>query len=187
MQTFESISKRCSLKGHLSSRPVESDKVRQVLEAARVAPSARNTQPWRFVVVQGKQAIESLAQAAFLGTSAVLTQAPVIIVACARPADDVTIEGKEYYLFDLGLAIENMLLAAADLGLVTHLMASFNEAEVKRVLGIPDDVRVVIITPLSYPAEATYDEAARERLSQRARKSLDEIAFANHWGGPEAV
>jgi len=94
----------------------------------------------------------------------------------------VTIDGKEYYLFDVGLAIENMLLAATDLGLVTHLVASFNETEVKRSLHIPDDVRVVIATPLAYPIEASYEEAAAERLSQRSRKDLKEIAYLNGWG-----
>ena len=112
-------------------------------------------------------------------------QAPVIIVICARPEDDVTIDDKEYYLFDVGLAVENMLLAATDLGLVTHLMASFNEVEVKRILHIPDDVRVVIVTPLAYPPEASYDEAAEERLGQRTRKELKEVAYFNKWGQPK--
>ena len=69
--------------------------------------------------------------------------------------------------------------------LVTHLMTSFNEAEVKRILHIPDDFRVVIVTPLAYPLEASYDEAAEERLSQRTRKDLKEVASFNKWGEPE--
>ena len=185
METVEAIRKRCGLKAHVSGRAIESEKINMVLEAACLAPSARNRQPWRFVVVQGKEAVGTLSQAAFPGSSAVAQQTPAIIVVCARPGDDVTIDGKEYYLFDMGLAVENMLLAATDLGLVTHLMTSFNEAEVKRILHIPDDFRVVIVTPLAYPLEASYDEAAEERLSQRTRKDLKEVAYFNKWGEPE--
>jgi nitroreductase len=181
METLETIRKRCSLKAHLSKRTIEPEKISAILDAARLAPSARNSQPWRFVVVQGEEAVEALAQAAFQGPGAVVQQAPVIIIVCARPGDDVKIDGKEYYLFDVGLAVENMLLAATDLGLVTHPMASFNEAEVKRILHIPDDVRVVIVTPLAYPGEVSYDEASEERLSQRTRRALKETAYFNRW------
>jgi nitroreductase len=185
METLEAIRKRCSLKAHLSGRKIEPERIETVLDAARLAPSARNKQPWRFVVVQGREAVETLVQAAFPGPSSIVAQAPVVIVTCARPGDDVMIDGKEYYLFDVGLAVGNMVLAATDLGLVTHLMASFNEAEVKRVLHIPDDVRVVIVTPLAYPPGASYDEAAEERLGQRTRKDLKEVAYLNRWGEPE--
>ena len=181
METLEVIRKRCSLKTCLSGRAIEPEKIKMVLDAAHLAPSARNLQPWRFVVVQGQEAVEALVEAAFFGPGAMVKQAPVIIVACARPGDDVVHDGKEYYLFDVGMAVGNMLLAATDLGLVTHPMASFNEAEVKRILCIPDDVRVVIVTPLAYPLAASYDEAAKERLSQRTRKDLKEVVYFNKW------
>ncbi|MCX7855651.1 MAG: nitroreductase family protein [Anaerolineae bacterium] len=185
MDTLEAIRKRCSLKACISEKPVEPEKVRMVLDAARLAPSARNTQPWRFIVVQGKEAVGSLVEAALFGPNAAVKHAPVIIVVCARPEDDVMIDGKPYYLFDVGLAVENMLLAATDLGLVTHPIASFNEAEVKRFLHIPDDFRVVIVTPLAYPSAASYEEAAKERLSQRTRKNPREVIYYNQWGSPE--
>ncbi len=181
METLDAIRKRCSLKNHLSDRPVEPEKLRAVLQAACLAPSARNLQPWRFVVVQGKEAVQSLVDAAIFGPSTVIRQAPVIIVVCARPGDDVTIDGKEYYLFDVGLAVENLLLAATDLGLVTHPIASFNEAALKRLLHIPAEFRVVIVTPLAYPLEGSYDEAAAERLRQRTRRDLKEVAYFNRW------
>ena len=78
-----------------------------------------------------------------------------------RAIDDVMHDGKEYYLFDAGLAVENMVLAATDLGLVTDLMTAFDEAQVKQILHIPEDVRAVVATPLAYPLEPSYDEAAR--------------------------
>jgi nitroreductase len=185
METLEAIRKRCSLKDHLSDRPIEPEKIEMVLDAARMAPSARNMQPWRFVVVQGTEAVETFVQAAIFGASTIIAQAPVIIVVCARPSDDVTIDGKEYYLYDVGAAVGTMLLAATDLGLVTHPIASFNEAEVRKVLHIPGDVRIVIITPLAYPLEASYDKAAEERLSQRLRKDLKEVAYFGKWEEPD--
>ncbi len=132
METLEAIRKRCSLKTHLSGQAIEPEKIKKIIEVACLAPSARNMQPWRFVIVQGKQAIESLVKAAFMEANVVVKQAPVIIVVCARPTDDVIRDGKEYYLLDTGMAVENMLLAATDLGLVTHPMSGVNETEIKR-------------------------------------------------------
>jgi nitroreductase len=182
MQTLEAVRKRCSLKTHLSKKPVEPEKIELVLEAARLAPSARNLQPWRFVVVQGGEAVEELA-AAFTEPNQVVREAALVIVVCAREEDDVTVAGKPYYLFDSGMAVENLLLAATDLGLVTHPILSLDEGETKRILGIPDDYRVVLATPLAYPAEPSYDEAAEERLRERTRKDIDEITHYGKWGG----
>lgn len=187
METLEAICKRCSLKTQLSGTAIEPEKINTILDAGHLAPSARNMQPWRFVVVQEGKAIEELVDGAFFEPNAMAKQAPVILVVCARPDDDVVIDGKEYYLFDVGLAVGNVLLAATDLGLVTHPMAAFNESEVKRILHIPDDYRVVIVTPLAYPLADCYEEAARERLSQRTRKDLPEIAFFNSWCKAESA
>lgn len=180
METLESIRKRCSLKTHLSEQQIEPEKINTILEAARLAPSARNLQPWRFILVQDRQMIEALTPA-FFEANRVVKDAAAILVVCGRARDDVAHDGKEYYLFDIGLAVENMILAATNLGLVTHLMTAFSETDVKRVLHIPDDVRVVVTTPLAYPLEASYDEAAADRLSKRTRKNLEEIVYHDRW------
>jgi nitroreductase len=182
METLEAIEKRASLKAHLSARDVEQEKIDKILYAASLAPSARNRQPWRFIVVKGKEAVETLVSGAFNETNLMVREAPVIIVACANPSDDAVIGGREYYLFDVALAVENMLLAATDLGLVTHPMAGLKEDELKRILGIPDEVRFVLATPLAYPAEGSYEEAAEERLSQRIRKDRQDVVYSNAWG-----
>jgi len=182
METLEAINKRASLKSHISARDIEEEKISKILDAARVAPSARNSQPWRFIVVKDKETIESLVSRAFGERNLMLKEAPVIIVACANPNDDIVRDGKEYYLFDVALAVENMVLAATDLGLVTHLMSGVNEDELKKTLGIPDEVRFVVATPLAYPVEDSYEEAVEERLSQRTRKSLQEVVYSNTWG-----
>jgi nitroreductase len=182
METLETIHMRCSLKAQLSDRPVEAETIGLLLDAAHVAPSARNSQPWRFVVVEGKEAVEALVDAAFTEPNLVAREAPVVIVACARPADGVTLAGREYYAYDVGSAVQNLLLAATDLGLVTHLIASFDESAVKRVLGIPDDVRVIVATPVAHPRAGSYAKAAEERLSQRTRRPRQEVVFKGRWG-----
>jgi len=187
METLEAINKRSSLKAHLSSREIEPEKITKILDAARLAPSARNTQPWRFIVVQGREAVAALVSSVFFEPNQVVNNAPVIIIACANPGDDVVIGGREYYLFDVALAVENMLLAATDLGLVTHPMTALNEDKLKETLGIPREVRFVIATPLAYPAKGSYAEAAKERLQQRTRKGLKEVVYSNTWGRPFEV
>ena len=182
METLEAINKRASLKTRLSARDIDQDIIAKVLGTARLAPSARNNQPWHFIVVRGKEAVETLVSKAFSETNQVVKEAPVIIIACANPNDDIVRDGKEYYLLDVGMAVENILLAATNLGLVTHPMAGVNEDELKSILGIPDEVRFVIATPLAYPAEGSYEEAAQERLSQRTRKDLYELVYSNVWG-----
>ena len=184
METLKTIGKRASLKHCVSARKVEKEKINKILEAARLAPSARNSQPWRFIVVRGKEKVENVVTKAFFEFNQVAKEAPVLIIACANPRDDDIHEGREYYLFDVGLAVENMLLAATDLGLVTHPMTAVNEDELRRVLQIPRHVRFVVATPLAYPTSGSYEEAAQERLSRRTRKSLREIAYSNVWGKP---
>jgi nitroreductase len=184
MDTLDTIRKRCSLKTHISTREIEPEKLNTILEAGRMAASARNNQPWRFIVVQERQAVEELTKA-FSESNQVIKDAPAILIVCARVADDVIRDGREYYLFDVGLAVGNMVLAATDLGLVTHLMTAFDEKQVKQILHIPEDVRTVVATPLAYPVEATYDEAARDRLSIRTRKCLEELVYYNRWSETE--
>lgn len=184
METLRAISKRASLKSRLSARDVEPEKIVAILNASRLAPSGRNKQPWRFIVVKGKETVEALVTRAVREENQVIRGAPVIIVACANPSDDAVTSSGERYLFDLGLAVENMLLAATDLGLVTHLIAGFNADELKKILNIPHEVRPVVVTPIAYPAGGSYEAAAQERLSQRTRKDLPELVYLNSWGSP---
>lgn len=184
METLQAISKRASLKTCLSTRDVEKEKIEKVLEAARLAPSAINMQPWRFIVIKGKENVKNVVTKTFGEVNHVVKEAPVLIIVCGNPSDDVIVDGREYYLFDIGLAVENMLLAATDLGLVTHPMSNANEDALKALLGIPDEVRFVVATPLAYPSQDSYEQAARERLSQRTRKDPQELIYSNEWGKP---
>ena len=187
METLKAIGLRTSLKSHISSKKVEPEKVRQVLDAARLAPSAHNGQPWRFIVVDDKETVQKFVDETFnQEVNRVAREAPVIIVVLAKPDESRVIHNREFYPFDLGLAVENMLLAATDLGLVTHMMSNVNsERAVKEFLGVPKEVKFMVAIPLAYPTTPTLEEAARERLSKRTRKDLSEIVHWNRWGNLE--
>jgi nitroreductase len=187
METMEAIRKRKSLKNCLSGREIEREKLEKILEAAGMAPSARNKQPWRFVVVQGKENVERVAEKVFVGFAGgnlVVKEANVLIFAFANHEENVFPDGAFFYPTDVGLAFENLLLAATDMGLVTHPMAAVNQAELKQVLGVPEGERFIIATPLAYPPEDSYDEALEERRQSSTRKSLSEIVYINEWGKP---
>ena len=186
METLKAISQRASLKTHISSREVEPEKIRQVLEAAQLAPSAGNSQPWYFIVVNNKETVHKLVDETFTEVNAAAREAPVILVVLSNPSEGRVIHDREYYLFDVGLAVENMVLAATDLGLVTHLMTNVKSEEaVKKFLGVPNEVKFIVATPLAYPTVTSVEEAARERLSKRTRKDLKEIVYWNRWGNSE--
>ncbi|MBI2934418.1 MAG: nitroreductase family protein [Chloroflexi bacterium] len=184
MEAISVIQRRASLKSCLSDGKIDHGDLIQVLEAARAAPSGRNNQPTRFVVVTDREKINRLAREAFSEGNAMVGQAAALIFVCANPNDSMTRDGQSYYLYDAGLATENLLLAATDLGLATHIMTGFKEVETRRILGIPDEVRIVAATPLACPAQGSYAEASRGRLAGRTRKSLQEIAFVDSWGSP---
>lgn len=161
MDMLDAIQKRRSVRAY-TAHPVEEDKLQSVLEAARLAPSARNLQEWRFVVVRDPAIRARLAIAA--NNQAFVGQAPVVIVGCAVKTDYVMRGGQLAYPIDLAIAIDHMTLQAAAAGLGTCWIGSFFEDQVRAILGIPGDVRVVGLLTLGYPADAP---APKNRLPAR--------------------
>ena len=159
------IEKRKSIRSY-KPQDVSEEDLNYVLEAFRKAPSAKNLQPWKLIVVKDRKKINDLAIAC--NNQTFLTQAPVLIVACALEDEAYGKMGGYMNSFpvDIGIALEHLILAATERGLGTCWIGAFNEKMVKDVLDIPDNVRVVALTPLGYPAE-------EGRL--RGRKSLSEI------------
>jgi len=159
------IEKRKSIRSY-KPQEVSDEDLNYVLEAFRKAPSAKNLQPWKLIVVKDRKKINDLAIAC--NNQTFLTQAPVLIVACALEDEAYGKMGGYMNSFpvDIGIALEHLILAATERGLGTCWIGAFNEKMVKDVLDIPDNVRVVALTPLGYPAE-------EGRL--RGRKSLSEI------------
>lgn len=170
MDVSEAIRKRRSIRKY-QARKVENDKIERVLEAGRLAPSAKNLQEWRFIVVRDDGRRRRLAEAAkgqtFVG------EAPVVIAACATMTDYVMTCGQLTYPINLAIAVEHMVLQAVAEGLGTCWIGAFYEEEVKKILNIPPEVRVVALLPLGYPDESPHP---------RPRKEIGEIVAFESWG-----
>jgi len=169
MDVMTAIKTRRSIRAY-KDKPIEDEKLKAVLEAARLAPSARNLQEWKFVVVRDKALREKLADAAhgqgFVG------QAPVIIVACATKTDHVMPCGELSYPIDVAISVDHITLEAVEQGLGTCWIGAFRQDEVKRLLNIPENVRVVALLPIGYPNGIP---------DPRPRKSLEETVFYDNW------
>jgi nitroreductase len=170
MTVMQAIQTRNSVRRY-QNKPVEEEKLLRLLEAARLAPSASNRQEWRFIIVRSEQTRQALAQAAHNQTF--VGEAPVVIVACAEGTDHIMSCGLTCFSIDVAIALEHIALQAAEEGLGTCWIGAFDQAPVKRLLGIPAKVQVVELMPLGYPA----DEARPKQ-----RKSLAEIAMREQWG-----
>jgi nitroreductase len=142
--------------------------LRSILEAARLAPSAANRQPWRFVVVQNADRKKALAEAA--NKQAFLGDAAAIVVATGDP--DVS---ARWFEKDTMIALEHMVLAATALGYGTCWIGAFDEEAVKRLLKIPVGLKVVALLPIGTPNETP---------ASRPRKELSEIFFKDEWQTP---
>jgi len=175
MKVMEAIAERRSIRS-FSVQPVEEEKLLRVLEAGRLAPSARNMQDWKFVVVKDPGLRRRLAEAArnqeFVG------QAPVVIAACGT-SDYVMTCGQLTYPIDVAIAVDHMTLAAVEEGLGTCWIGAFYEDKVKEILGVPPTVRAVALLPLGYPAETAKN--ARDMPMHKPRKPLDEIVVYDGW------
>lgn len=149
MDVMKAIQERYSCRAY-QPRTVEKGKLEQILEAARLAPSARNLQDWRFVVVTDEETRKQLAVAAY--NQAFVAQAPVVIAACSVSHYMMRC-GQAIASIDVSIALEHMALEAVELGLATCWVGSFMPHEVRRILQIPTDAVVVELMTLGYPAD----------------------------------
>jgi len=175
MNFLEVVQARRSLRTYLD-KPVEQEKLEYVLESARLAPSWKNMQCWRFVVVKDATARAALAES--MGETnpgrKALIGAPIVVVLCAVPSESEVWEGKDFMMLDAGLAMEHLVLAATYQGLGTCWQGLFSEETVRAALNIPAKVRVVAMSPLGYAAE--------ERRP-RPRKAMAEIVYYEKYQG----
>lgn len=176
MDIFKVIADRRSIRKYKET-PIERAKIEQLLNFARLAPSWKNLQCWRFLVLTDPVRRASLLDAFpddNPGKKAIAT-APCIIVVCADPAQSGVENGIEYYIADTAIAFDHLCLAAHGMGLGTCWMGWYNEESIKEALGIPQQIRVIGITPLGYPDQEP---------KPRPRKELPEVAFFENWGAP---
>jgi nitroreductase len=161
MPVLDVIRKRYSCRSY-RDKSIEQDKLDCILEAARLAPSARNMQDWRFVVVTDK-AIKSKV-AATTNRPAVFEKAGAIIAACSN-SDHVMRCGQAIGPIDVSIALEHISLQATDLGLGTCWIGSFDADKVRQILSIPEDVDIIELMTLGYPADSK-PEPNREPLEK---------------------
>ncbi|MDP2664296.1 MAG: nitroreductase family protein [bacterium] len=162
MEVSEAIKNRYSCRDYKAD-PVPEDKLNRVLEAARLAPSAHNAQQWKLVVVKDSKKREEVAGAA--GQS-FIAEAPVVIAAVALEPEHLMRSGISAYAVDLAIAVDHMTLQAVEEGLGTCWIGAFDQEEVKKVLNIPKEYKVVVLLPLGFPAD---------KSKEKTRKSLNEI------------
>lgn len=159
-------------------KELEKEKLVKCLEAARLAPSWANKQCWHFVVVAGSKEVAELGL-----VPPHIKNAPALIVACGDPDKSGDIDGKPYYLVDVAIAVEHIVLQAVELGLGTVWVGAFREDDVRRPLGIPRNIRVVALLPVGYPAEK---EGMRAKMLKAVvgsgnRKPIEEIVHFQKW------
>ena len=187
MEFFEVVARRHSVRTYTAD-PVPDDLITRCLEAARLAPSWRNNQCWRFVVVRDHAVIDRIAGLRVYGypINSWLRSAPTVIVACAKPSESGKHADLPYWAVDTAIAMEHIVLAATALGLGTCWVGGFDEQDLRRLIGAPDQIRVVAYTPLGYPAgqEGLMGRAVKTVAHSHARKSLEKTVFYERWGSP---
>ncbi len=165
MPVLELMKQRCSVRQY-QDRRIERDKLLYVLEAARVAPSACNNQPWRFVVIEDKALYAKIAPP---WVSA--AHAPAVIVACGDHRQAwKRYDGKDHCDIDLAIAVDHITLAAAEIGLGTCWICAFDAKRCAQVLNLPKHLEPIVLLPIGYPAEA---KSPDRHVADR--KPLDQI------------
>jgi nitroreductase len=186
MDTLEAIRTRRSVR-KFSQRAVEPEKLQAVLEAARQAPSWANMQCWRFIVVTDQVMKEKISALSYVEAffkpkgyktnpaQNALAEAPVVLVVCGDQTQSGELRGQHYYLTDIGIAAENMMLAAHAMGLGTVFVGVFNEEELGEMLDVPPELRIVGLFPLGYPSEV--------KKEGPPRKAMEELVYYEKWKG----
>lgn len=186
MDAFEVIKTRRSLR-RFTDEPVSDQQIETILDAVRYSPSWANMQCWRFVVTKDKEKIKRIAELTNLESllkpmgykanpaTKGVSEAPVVIVACADPTKSGKIWEQNYYLVDMGIACQTLMLAVRALGLGTVFVGIYDEEEIRKLLEIPSDIRVVGIFPIGHIPEEKKD------VKMPPRRSLEEIVFYERW------
>lgn len=175
MEFFDVIMQRRSIRRYKTEK-VGREKVLKVIEAGRLAPSWKNGQCWHYLVVS-----DPMLKAKIGGTVnnnpdvSAYENASCVIVLCADPSLSGRHNEQNYYLVDAGISMEQCVLAATDAGLGMCWTGIFDEAVLKKLLKIPENIRIVALSPLGVPDQ---------QPKPRPRKTTEEIAFGNYWGDP---
>ena len=159
---------------------VDEELVKVLGTAASLAPSCFNNQPWRFVFVYEPDVLQQV-KAALTSGNRWAQAASLIIAVFSRKDLDCIIKGREYYLFDVGMATAFMLLRATELGLVAHPIAGFDEVRVKEVLNVPEDMTVITLVIVGRHADRPSPLLSEKQIEAESRRPerlpLDRIVY----------
>ncbi len=180
MSFLDLANKRYSVRNYKST-PVPQEKMRRCIEAARLAPSACNSQPWKFIIVDDPELVNELAKAAFEGLldfNNFAFKVPVFVLIVSERQKMFAkfggvVKKKNFSLMDIGIAAEHLCLQATEEGLGTCILGWFNEKKVKKILSIPKLKRVELIIAVGFSAD--------EEIPHKKRKSMDEILSYNKY------
>lgn len=187
-EVFEAIRRRRSVR-RFSDKKIEREKILQILEAGRLAPSSSNRQAWHFVVVDDPALIEQIPDTAPAGTRRIISfigKAPLVIVGCYTKALThylAQLTGHENHLIDVAIAMTQMTLAATSLDLGTCWVGWYGESKLRGLLGLPRKYKIAVLLALGHPAEPSTAEAIGG-IPARPRKELGEIVSRNRFGQP---
>ncbi|MBN2143490.1 MAG: nitroreductase family protein [Candidatus Aureabacteria bacterium] len=170
MKILEVIRQRYSVRAY-QDRPIDEDKLQRVLEAARSAPSAKNRQEWRFIVVTDPELKKGLAEAA--NQQHFIASASVVIVCCSVGGDYTMRCGQRAAPIDLAIAIDHMSLQAVAEGLGSCWIGAFYPDKVRKLLQIPDSVEIVELLPIGYPSD--------KAPSSKNRLPFQSVFSYNEW------
>ncbi len=167
----------------LSTASVSRQEVDLLLRAAHLAPSCNNSQPWRFVAVDAPEVLEKV-KAALPGGNYWAKPAPVILAVASRRDLDCTLsDRRDYFLFGCGMAVGNLMIQAATMGLIAHPIGGYRPEEVKPALGIPADYTLITLVIIGRPGDPSTlsDKHRAIELGPRDRKPLEAVASWNRF------
>ena len=180
--TFKELINRRQSVRRYQDKPVEREKLQQLIEAVQFAPSASNSQPWKLILVDEPELKDKVANATFskfVAFNKFAPQAAVMAVLVIEKPKMITqiggsVKKREFPLIDIGIAAEHFCLQATELGLSTCMLGWFNEKKIKQILNIPENKRIGLVITLGYEPE---DYKQREKI----RNPVDEMSSFNSY------
>lgn len=173
MSLMDIIKTRKSVRSYSDVKDLTTADLSKILEAARLAPSAKNIQEWKYIVIRDKNIIKELVPAC--KDQKFISGASVVVVGCSDQTDYVMTCGQNAYTVDLAISMEHMALMAAELGIGSCWIGAFYEDRVKELLNIPNKVRVVSLLTLGYPLHDL------KTIVTTTRKNVEEIVCYDKW------
>lgn len=181
MDVKEAIETRRSYRSIVDTEITE-EVIEDLATAASLAPSCYNNQPWRYVFVYEEEQLKQVQQSLAEG-NAWAKKSPLMVAIFTQKDYDCVVQDKEYYLFDVGMSVNNILLRATELGLATHLMAGFNEEEAKEALDIPEEMKLIALMAVGKQADEIDSDLSPEQQevekNRPERLDLEEFMYLN--------